>query len=86
MVFLSDFQSLVSSGPLGSVLSPLVFTMYPRLLVIIAQQYGDNSHLYADEILYTSLNSYKTLHFSSSLKNLEHCIADIRLWMTQHLL
>ena len=29
-------------------------------------------------------NKYE--YFSSSLKNLEHCIADIRLWMTQNLL
>ena len=27
----------------------------------------------------------KEFNFSSSLKNLEHCIADIRLWMTQNL-
>ncbi|KAK2159588.1 hypothetical protein LSH36_150g02000 [Paralvinella palmiformis] len=26
------------------------------------------------------------LNFSSSLKHLEHCIADIQLWMTQKLL
>ena len=36
--------------------------------------------------LYISLDSDNELNFSYSLKNLEHCIADIRLWVTQNLL
>jgi len=36
--------------------------------------------------LYISLNPDIKLNLSTSLKNLEHCIADIRLWMTQNLL
>jgi len=41
----------------------------------------------ADEIkLYISLDPDNELICSSSLTNLEHCIADIRLWMTQNLL
>jgi len=65
----------------------LVFTMYTRPLGIIAQQYGVKYHLYADDTqLYTSLDPDNELNFSSSLKNLEHCIADIRLWVTQNLL
>ena len=33
-----------------------------------------------------SLDPDNELNVPSSLKNLEHCIADIPLWMTQHLL
>ena len=40
-------------------------------------------HLYADDTqLYISLDPDNELNVFSSLKNLEHCIADIRLWMT----
>jgi len=43
--------------------------------------------LYADDTqLYISLDPENELHFSSSLNNLEHSIADIRLWMIQIIL
>jgi len=61
--------------------------MYSRPLGIILQQYGIKYHLYADDTqLYILLDPDNELNFSSSLKNLEHCIADVRLWMTQNLL
>ena len=59
--------------------------MYTRPLGIIAQRYRVKYHLYADDTqLYVSLDTDSELKFSSSLRNLEHCIADIRLWMTQN--
>ena len=82
---LSDIQFLLSGVLHGPVLCHLVFTMYTRPLEITAQRYGVKYHLYADGTqLYISLYPYNELNFSFSLKNLEHCIADIRLWMTQN--
>ena len=64
----------------------LVVTVYIRPLVIIVQLHGVKYQLYADDTqLYISLDSDNELNFSSSLKNVEHYIADIRLWMTQNL-
>jgi len=57
------------------------------ILGIIAQRFWVKYHLYADDIqLYISIDPNSELNVSSSLKKLEHCIADIRLWMNQNLL
>jgi len=54
---------------------------------MIVQRYGVKYHLYVDDTyLYISLDTDNELNLSCTLKNLEHCIADIRLWMTQDLL
>jgi len=53
----------------------------------LVQRYGAKYHLCADDTqLYIALEPDNELNFSFSLKNVEHCIADIRLWMTQNLL
>jgi len=56
---LSVVQFLLSGEPHGSVIGPLVFTMYTRRrLGIIAQRYWVKYHLYADD---TQLVNYTDL-------------------------
>ena len=65
----------------------MVFTVYISPHGIIAERYGVKYHLYADDTqLFISLDLDNELNFSSSLNNLENCIADIRLWMTKNVL
>ena len=84
---LSDVQFLLSGVPQCSVLGSLICTVYTHPLGIIAQWYGVKYHSYVGNTqLYISLDPGNELNFSCSWKNLEHCIDDIRLWMTQNLL
>ena len=65
---LSDVQFLLSSIPHGSVIGPLVFTMYTRPHGIIAQQYGVKYHWYANDTqLYISLDPDNGLNFGYGL-------------------
>ena len=95
VIFERTFAKSVNSGcrircselvlwcPTGSVLGPLIFTMYTQPLGIIVRLFGVSSHFYADDTrLYVSLDAGNEAKVPSSLENLEHCIADFRLWMT----
>ena len=63
-----------------------------KFLVILLLQYIPTPlrslYWYADDtcMLYISLEPENGLHFSSSLKYLEHCVAHIRLWVIQQFL
>ena len=84
---LSDVLCLSCGVPQGPVLGPLIFTMYSRPLGVTARRFGVGCHFYADDTqLYVSRYVGSESKVPSSLKNLEHCIAVIRLWMTQSLL
>ena len=87
MMFISDRICLLCGVPQGSLLGPLIFTLYTRPLGMIAQKYGVGYHFYADDTqLYVSLDLDNEPKCFSSLENLEHCIADIQQWMNQNLL
>jgi len=55
--------------------------------MIIAERKSVKYSFYSGDIqLYISLDPDNELSFSTSLKNLEYCLADIRLWMIQNIL
>ena len=73
--------------PQGSVLGPILFTMYTTPLGNIIRKNGLNFHLYAnDNQLYISFQPGVSVSKATAISCLEACIKDIKIWMTNNLL
>ena len=73
--------------PQGSVLGPILFTMYTTPLGNIIRKHGLNFHLYADDTqLYISFQPGVSVSKKTAISCLEACIKDIKIWMTNNLL
>ena len=77
---LSEPQSIKCGVPQGSVLGPVLFTLYSTPLSSIINYHKMEHHLYADDTqIYISLS---TSDPSASLEKLKLCIMDVFNWMT----
>lgn len=73
--------------PQGSVLGPLLFTVYTRPIGRIAQKYGVCYHLYADDSqLYISYDPKVPGDMDRALSVLTACISEIRKWLSENYL
>ena len=76
----SDKGTLSYGAPQGSVLGPVLFTLYTTPLSTIIPSFDINQHLYAgDTQIYMSLS---VSNAKESLKKLQHCLMSVSAWMT----
>ena len=70
--------------PQGSILGPILFILYISDIEYIAKCHGFRIHIYADDTqLYISFEKFDML---STVSDVEHCLREIKCWMSNNFL
>ena len=80
----SDFAPVHSGVPQGSVLGPMLFTMYIKPLSAIIDSHSIIHHSFADDLQLQM--SAPPDRISELLHSMQSCISDVKAWATANML
>ena len=80
----SAFTHVHSGVPQGSVLGPMLFTMYPKPLSAIIDSHSIIHHSFADDLQLQM--SAPPDRISELLHSMQSCIGDVKAWATANML
>ena len=81
----SSFRSLDRGVPQGSVLGPLLYSMYTLPIAKIITRYGLKYHLYADDSqLYVSFKTDSHEDSQMDKAKIEMCVKEINAWLVHN--
>ena len=80
-------REMLYGVPQGSLLGPLLFILYMKDIIKIADAYGLSIHIYADDTqLYIGFESLTKEEPTEVITKIENCLEEIKKWMSHNFL